>query len=78
MKIEVNKNQQEINFKTHVGTIIMMAQQTANDGRNGFKYPIPRNAGTSAHDLIDEVEEQTEDTVYGVVRDGHINFSIRS
>lgn len=78
MKIEVNKNQQEINFKTHVGTIIMMAQQTANGGRNGFKYPIPRNAGTSAHDLIDEVEEQTEDTVYGVVRDGHINFSIRS
>jgi hypothetical protein len=80
MKIQVNKNQQAINFKTHIGTIITIAQQTAQAGRNGFKYPIPRKQGISSYDLIDEVEKQTEDTVYGgyrCIKDGYINFSIR-
>ena len=29
MEITINKNQQRINFKTHVGNIITIAQQTA-------------------------------------------------
>ena len=80
MKIQVNKNQQAINFRTHVGTIITIAQQTAKAGRYRFKYPIPRNQGISSYDLINEVENQTEGTVYGghrCIKEGYINFSIR-
>lgn len=81
MKIQVNKNQQTINFKTHVGTIIQIAQQTAQAGRDRFKYPIPRNQGIDSYRLIKEVENETEDTVYGgykCIKDGYINFSIRN
>ena len=80
MKIKVNKNQQAINFKTHVGTIIEIAQQKAKDGYNRFLYPIPRNQGIHYRDLIDQVEKETEDTVYGgygCIKDGSIDFSIR-
>jgi len=80
MKIQVNKNQQEINFKSHVWTIIEIAKQKAREGYNGFSYPIPRNQGISSYDLIDRVEKETENSVYGVrkwIKDGHINFSIR-
>jgi len=80
MKIQVNKNQQAINFRTHVGTIITIAQQTAEVGRDRFNYPIPRGQGISAYDLIDEVENQTEESVYGgykCIRDGLIKFTIR-
>lgn len=80
MKIQVNKNQQKINFKTHVGNIIEIAQQKAKDGYNSFWYPIPRNQGIHTRHLIDAVEDETEDTVYGgygCIRDGSINFSIR-
>ena len=80
MKIQVNKNQQAINFRTHVGTIITIAQQTAEAGRDRFKYPIPRNQGISTWHLIDEVENQTKETVYGgygCIKEGYINFSIR-
>jgi len=80
MKIQVNKNQQEINFKSHVGVIITIAIQKAREGYNGFSYPIPRNQGISSYDLIDRVEKETENSVYGVrkwKKDGYINFSIR-
>lgn len=80
MKIQVNKNQQAINFKTHVGTIIEIAKQRAKSGYNSFSYPIPRNQGISSYDLIDRVEKETEDSVYGgckCIKDGYINFSIR-
>lgn len=80
MKIQVNKNQQAINFKTHVGTIITIAQQRAKAGYNSFWYPIPRNQGISHWDLISQVEKETEDTVFGgykCIRDGSIQFTIR-
>lgn len=80
MKIVVNKNQQAINFKTHVNTIITIAQQTAEAGRTSFYYPIPRNQGINTYNLIDAVEEETEKTVYGgykCIRDGRIEFSIK-
>ena len=79
MKIQVNKNQQAINLKTHIGTIIMIAEQKAKAGIEHFKYPIPRNIGISTFELIDAVENATEESVYGgtkCISDGLIRFSI--
>jgi len=81
MKIKVNKNQQQINQRTQVGNIITIAKQKAENGIEYFKYPIPRNIGISAHDLIRAVEEETEGSVYGgtkCISDGMIRFSIDS
>lgn len=81
MKITINKNQQAINFKTHVGTIITIAGQKAKTGIEHFRYPIPRNIGVSTFELIDAVEEETEMSVYGgykCISDGMIRFSIGS
>ncbi len=80
MKIKINKNQQELNFNKHVWTIIEIAKQTANKGMNGFNYAIPRNEGINAYTLIDAVEKETEDSVYGgykCISNGVIKFSIR-
>ena len=80
MKIQVNKNQQEINFKKHVWCIIEIAKQKAEIGIERFYYPIPRNQGFSHWELIDKVEEKTEESVYGgykCIKDGQIKFSIR-
>ena len=80
MKISINKNQQTINFKTHVWTIIEIAKQKAENGIERFYYPIPRNQGFSHWELIDKVEEKTEESVYGgykCIKDGQIKFSIR-
>ena len=80
MKIKVNKNQQAINFKTHVGTIIEIAQEKAKEGYNRFLYPIPRNQGIHTQDLIDQVEKETGDSEYGgyrCIQNGSIDFSIR-
>jgi len=79
MKIQVNKNQQEMNLRTHVWTIIEIAKQKASAGIGHFKYPIPIDAGISAFELIDAVENATEDSVYGgtkCISDGLIRFSI--
>lgn len=81
MKIIVNNNQRRINFKTHVGTIIMIAKQKAEAGITSFYYPIPRYQGIDTRELIDTVEEETEETVYGgykCIRDGLIKFSIKT
>ena len=80
MKIEVNKNQQRINKRTHINTIITIAKQKAKAGIERFSYPIPRNIDMSAYELIDEVEKETEETVYGghkCIQDGTIKFTIR-
>ena len=37
MKIEVNKNQQEINKRTHIGTVIIIAKEKANADLNENK-----------------------------------------
>ncbi len=78
MKITINKNQQRINFKTHVGNIITIAQQTAEQGRERFNYATPRGLGFGSYELIAEVEKQTEDSVYGSHKDGVIKFAIRN
>ena len=77
MKIKVNKNQQAINFQTHLGTIVMIAEQKAKAGYDRFSYPIPRNQGIDTYTLIEEVENETEQSVYGKIKDGRIKFSIR-
>lgn len=77
MKIQVNKNQQEINFKKHLYQIIAVAKDKANNGIDTFHYPIPRNQGFSHWELIERVEMKTEESVYGQIRDGQIRFSIR-
>lgn len=78
MKITINKNQQRINFNTHVGTIMMIAQQTAQKGVNNFNYHVPRGLGFGCYELIREVEKQTDDSVIGSHSNGTINFCIRN
>ena len=80
MKIQVNKNQQAINLRTHIWTIITIAEQKAKAGIGHFKYPIPRDVDISTLELIDAVEEATEESVYRgtkCISDGRIRFSIR-
>ena len=77
MKIQINKNQQAINFKRHIYQIIAVAKDKANNGIDRFYYPKPMNQGIDAHTLIDAVEKETEDSVYGSYKDGKIKFLIR-
>jgi hypothetical protein len=81
MKILINKDQREINFKKHVSAIIERAQFKAQNGIDVFTYPIPTEESINPNDLINEVSLETEDTVYGgygCVYDGLIKFSIRA
>ena len=77
MKVIINKNQQKINFKNHVGTIIMIAQQKAQAGYDRFSYPIPYGQDINLENLINAVEKQTEQSVYGSVANEIIKFKIR-
>ncbi len=80
MKISINKNQQAINFKTHVWTIIEIAKQKAENGIERFYYPKPMNQGIDTYKLVDAVEKETEDSVYcgyRGIQDGQIKFTIR-
>lgn len=79
MKIKVNKNQQNIEFRKHIWTIIEIAKQKAKNGIEHFHYTIPRGQGFGSYQVIDEVEQITEQTVYAgyrSVKDGTIRFSI--
>ena len=76
MKITVNKNQQKINFNTHVANIITIAQQTAEKGGKNFNYHVPSGLGFGSYELIREVKKLTEDSVDASHRDGTINFCI--
>ena len=80
MKITINKNQQELNFKKHVWTIIEIAKQKAENGIERFYYPTPINQGIDTYTLINAVEKETEQSVYGgyrCIKDGQIKFSIQ-
>jgi hypothetical protein len=81
MKITVSKNQQDNNFKTHVESIITMAKNKAAAGIDRFTYPIPRGEGIDSYSLINAIEKETEETVYGgykCISNGQIKFSIRT
>lgn len=80
MKIKLNKNQQNIEFRKTVWSIIEIAKIKAENGREHFHYPIPRGFGFGSYQVIEEVEQITEQTVYagyGSVKDGTIRFSIK-
>ena len=80
MKIVINKIALENNFRKHIRNIIDMAKASAENGRTSFYYPIPRNQGIDHWELIQKIEDKTEDSVYGgykCIRDGEIKFSIR-
>ena len=80
MKVKINKNKKNLNFKKHVWSIIEIAKQKANNGLDRFYYPIPHNEGINKYNLINEVEKETDLTVYGgykCVSNGVIKFSIR-
>ena len=80
MKIVVNKIALENNKKRHIQLILEKAKASAENGRTSFYYPIPRNQGIHTMDLIQKIEEETEESVYGgykCIRDGEIKFSIR-
>ena len=55
----------------------MIAEQKAKAGYDRFSYPIPRNQGIDTYTLIEEVENETEQSVYGKIKDRHIKFFIR-
>lgn len=78
MQIKVSKTQRAMNYRTHVGTIIMIAEQKAKAGIDKFKYPVPKDTGYHYLDIINAVETKTEYTVYGYdfVKDGMMTFRI--
>jgi hypothetical protein len=63
MRIEINKNKQESNFRQHVQTIIYMASDCAKRGIKEFRYNIPTDTGRSYGELLKAVEFETEGTV---------------
>jgi hypothetical protein len=77
MKVIINKNQQKINFQKHIGAIVTIAQKKAEAGYDRFSYPIPYNQGINTDYLINAVEKETEQSVYGSVANGIIKFKIR-
>jgi hypothetical protein len=82
MIIKVNKNQQQIEFRKHIWTIIEIAKQKADNGINQFYYSCPKGYGFDTWKVIEEVEKLTEESVYGgykcVKGDGLVRFSIRT
>jgi hypothetical protein len=79
MKIKVNKNQQNMEFRKTVWSIVEIAKQKAENGIEHFHYSIPRGLGFGSYEIIKEVEQITEETVYAgyrSVKDGTIRFSI--
>ena len=81
MKITVSKNQQDNNFKAHVESIITIAKRAAEAGIDRFTYPRPKGQGVDSYSLVDAIEKETEETVYGgykCISNGQIKFSIRT
>ena len=84
MKIEMNRNKQESNFRKHVRTIIYMASDCAKRGIKEFKYTIPIDIGRSSEELFKSVEFETEGTVMSLASvqnrfaiDGKMYFEIK-
>jgi hypothetical protein len=84
MRIEINKNQQELNFRKHVQNIIYMASDCAKRGIKEFKYTTPIDIGRSSEELFKSVEFETEGTVMSLASvqnrfaiDGKMYFEIK-
>ena len=79
MKIKVNKDAQRRKLTDTANIVVMMAEDCARRGLERFYYEYPKGYGFNAHQLIEQVEKQTENTVYAgykSVSDGRIRFTI--
>jgi len=80
MKIKVNKQAQSKKLIDTRNVVVLIAKDCAERGINRFNHAYPKGYGFDAHQLIKEVEEYTEDSVYAghkSVSNGTIKFSIR-
>ena len=80
MKIKVNKDAQHRKLIDTTNTVVVMAEDCALRGLEKFIYEYPKGYGFGAQQLINQVEKQTENTVYagyGSVSNGKIKFTIR-
>ena len=79
MKIKVNKDAQRRKLIDTANTVVMMAKDCALRGLEKFNYEYPKGYGFDAQQLIDQVEYQTQNTVYAgykSVNNGIIKFKI--
>ena len=79
MKIKVNKNAQRRKLIDTANTVVMMAEDCALRGLEKFNYEYPKGYGFDAQQLINQVEYQTQNTVYAgykSVNNGIIKFKI--
>lgn len=79
MKIKVNKDAQRRKLIDTANTVVIMAEDCALRGLEKFNYEYPKGYGFDAQQLIDQVEYQTQNTVYAgykSVNNGIIKFKI--
>tara|TARA_A100001515_G_scaffold142376_1_gene141042 strand:- start:719 stop:961 length:243 start_codon:yes stop_codon:yes gene_type:complete len=80
MKIKVNKDAQRRKLIDTANTVVIMAEDCALRGLERFNFNYPKGYGFDAQQLINQVEKQTEGTVYAGYRsvsNGAIKFTIR-
>jgi hypothetical protein len=80
MKIKVNKDAQRRKLIDTANIVVIMAEDCALRGLERFNYEYPKGYGFDAQQLINQVEKQTENTVYAgykSVSNGKIKFTIR-
>ena len=81
IEIKVNKSAREKQARDFLNNTIIMAQDVADRGMNKFRMQYPRNIGLGPHELMDMVEKETNNTVYGgykCITDGFITVNIRN
>jgi hypothetical protein len=79
-EIRVNKQAQKMLHEEEVQKVIREAITFANAGHHFFYHTKPIGIGLSSRDLIEMVEKETNETVYGgykCVSGNEIKFSIR-
>ena len=80
MKIKVNKDAQSRKLIDTVNLVVILAEDCASRGLEKFNYEYPKGYGFDAQQLINQVEKQTEGTVYAgykSVGNGVIKFTIK-
>ena len=81
MEIRVNKQAQEKKQQEELNRVIVRAKTYADAGMEHFYFQRQRGIGLSAYELIQIVEEETNETVYSAIgkfSGDEIKFSIRN
>ena len=81
MEIKVNKIKQKELHAEEVQKVLTRAITFANAGHEFFYYTRQTGIGLSAYELIEMIEEKTNETVYGgtkCISGNEIKFSIRN